>query len=208
MTDILKDSWNKFDENFAKKYLHYFPKELHRYAIADMLEKKCNPSIIDVGSGNCQIFDLIKEYNKPFLYTGIDWSKPLLDAFKNKDENIKIVQGDILEESNYDKKYDFAFVSHIIELIGSPEKLFNILSKKVDYIYVIWYEYPRFEFTNFEIKKYVNSENEKNNIITPYLRNRFSKDYFNFILEKNNLFVEQEKFMSEKDVLTIIGKKT
>jgi len=208
MTNLLEQSWNNFDKEYAKKYLHYFPKQLHNFAVEHIFRTKNNPSIIDVGCGNCQLYNIIENFRRDFSYTGIDWSTPLLDSFDYKNKNnCEIICGDILKEETYKKKYDCAVVSHIVELVDSPEKLFYMLSKNVEYIYVIWYEYPRFDFSHYELKNYVNSFNEEKNIFSPYLRSKLSQDYFNFILQKNNLIIEEKIAMSEKDILTIIKSK-
>lgn len=208
MTDVLRESWNNFNEEYAKEYLKYFPKKLHIEAINDIFTSFENPSIIDVGCGNCQLYETIASHKKPFVYTGIDWSKPLLESYKGNNENINIIAGDILDEKcYYNKKYDAAFVSHVVELVSSPEKLFNILANIANKIYIVWYEYPRYENSVFEVRNFVNSYNESKNIISPYLRSKISKNYWNFILEKNNLKTLKEVYMSEKDALTILKVK-
>jgi SAM-dependent methyltransferase len=208
MSNVLKDSWNNFNEEYAKEYLKYFPKNLHTEAVLDIFSSKDNPSVIDIGCGNCQLYNTFSEFKKPFIYTGIDWSIPLLESYKCNNQNFSVINGDILDNQSYlDKKYDAVIISHVVELVSSPEKLLKIASNLANKIYIVWYEYPRIEDSIFEVRNYVNSFNESKNIISPYLRSKISKDYWSFILQKNNLKVLKESYMSEKDVLTILETK-
>ena len=216
MSDLFNNSWNMFDNNYAEEYLHYFPKTLHNEAaktIFNELPLDKNISVLDVGCGNGQLLPLLLNNSADFEYTGIDFSVPLLrkakevfDANKTKIKNSsELIMGDVLDINNYKKIYDISIAVHLVELVSSPELLLNILSKTSRYIALIWYEYPRIEHSKFEIKPYVNSYNEEQQINSPYLRSSYSSGYYNYMLQSNNLSLVKKipEGFSDKNVLTI-----
>lgn len=216
MSDIFNNSWNTFDDKYAEEYLHYFPKTLHNKAakiIFNELPLGENISVLDVGCGNGQLLPLLLRHSPNFEYTGIDFSVPLLEkakkVFESNKEEIKnsseLITGDVLDINNYKKIYDVSIAVHLVELVSSPELLLSILSKTSRYVAVIWYEYPRIEHSKFEIKPYVNSHNEKEQISSPYLRSSYSSGYYNYMLQSNNLSLVKKipEAFSDKNVLTI-----
>ena len=123
---FVEDAYNKIAKYFDKSRVRLWNKCKN---FLDSIPK--DKTIIDVGCGNCQLYNIIENFRWDFSYTGIDWSTPLLDSFDYKNKNnCEIICGDILKEETYKKKYDCAVVSHIVELVDSPEKLFYMLSKK------------------------------------------------------------------------------
>ena len=214
MSEVLRTSWNCFDEKYAKDYLHYFPRTLHDDFV-DFVFGAMNveePSILDVGCGNCRMVSILNERKKKYRYTGMDFSKPLLaesrKSFLESIDNslnvsVDLVDGDITNKDSYGGRYDISLLSHIVELVDSPESLIANASSVSDYVAIVWYEYPRFEHSTFEVRPFVNTDNEDKNVFSPYLRNKLSLKYMNMIIDNNSLSLVHEKKTSEKDVLTI-----
>lgn len=205
---VIENSWNSFEANYAENYLHDADKTLPYELINYIFSNFKNPSIVDIGCGNARLYEYFSNFNKEYSYQGYDISTPLVDAANKKFGerlNFKCNLIDSSLTSLKDKKFDIAICSHVVELCDSPEKLFYYLSNISKTIAIIWYEYPRFEFSELEIRNYVSHDTAKKGIITPYLRNRYSKHYLNFLLSRFNLKSVLRRTISsdEKDVLEI-----
>jgi len=207
--NIMTQSWNQFDDEYAKSYLHDGDFSLLRVLGNEIFARSEGkvPKILDVGCGNGRFYKELCTFKREFTYYGIDISKPLIDAANhsyssNENFNVKLVS-DALDDASLDCTYDFSVSIHVAELCSSIEKLFHVLSRTSEQSAVIWYEYPRWKFTELEIREYVNHYNASNEIKTPYLRNRYSIEYHDFLLKKNHLNVIMTHDVSPKYKLEI-----
>jgi len=205
------ESWQAFDAEYSKTYLHDADLLLPNLLGSVIFNTIENPRIVDIGCGNCRLYNVLKQFNKPFMYNGFDISTPLITAAKssysgNNDFQVEQITND-LSEVPLDRRYDFSVAIHVAEICPSIERLFYVLSKSAENSAVIWYEFPRFEFTEIEIRKYVNHDFSKKEIIMPYLRNRFSKDFYESLLKRFSLEVVYSTSISEKDRLDIYRRK-
>ena len=216
MSSIIENSWNNFSEEYSKTYLHDADQSLPKKLVNFIFDNFKNSKIIDIGCGNCRFYEnlLEKKINSKFEfeYQGYDISKPLLKAANEKFgifENFKCEETTI-DFSNIlklEKKYDIAIAIHVAEICYSIERLFDVLTKKSDTIAIIWFEYPRFDFSDLEIKNYVTHDTAEKEIYSPYLRNRYSKSYLKHLLDRFSLEIVNDISNSEKDKLTIYIKK-
>lgn len=205
-------SWNEFDKEYAKSYLHDGDMTLLRALSKEIFENlDCSlPKILDIGCGNCRLYRELSYQNRNFEYYGIDVSSNLLEAAisqysSNSNFRVNLTPDDLSCLPNVD--FDFSVSIHVAELCSSVERLFYTLSKSSKYSAVIWYEYPRTRFTELEIREFVNHDNATKKLQTPYLRNRFSSDYYEFLLRKNSLEVIKSYSVSEKDRLDLYRSK-
>jgi hypothetical protein len=155
---------------------------------------------------------VLKSFEKPFLYEGFDISAPLVEAAKlsyskNTNFSVSLIKDDFTGVPLNDM-YDFSVSVHVAEICTSIEKLFYTLSTSSKNSAVLWYEFPRFEFTEMEIKKYVNHDFSHKEISTPYLRNKYSKSFYNHLLERFSLEVTKQISVSEKDTLVVYRRKS
>lgn len=210
--NIASESWTLFDKEYSKTYLHDGNFDLLRYLASKILSEKENPRIADIGCGNCRFFKELAAINKPFKYEGFDISPPLIEAARSsysESPNFCITQiSDDFTGIPLDSKYDFSVAIHVAELCSSIERLFHVLSNSSDNFAIIWYEFPRFEFTELEIRKYVNHQFSEKDIVTPYLRNKYSKNFYNHLLDRFSLKEIFQAQVSEKDRLIVYGRKS
>jgi 2-polyprenyl-3-methyl-5-hydroxy-6-metoxy-1,4-benzoquinol methylase len=211
MTNVITNSWNTFTEEYSKNYLNdadsVLPKTLSNFIFKEF----SIPNLIDIGCGNARLYNYLLNEKRDFSYEGFDISEPLINAAKvkyekNKNFYCKLVDSKLTDLSQINKKFDIAVCTHLVELCESPENLFHTMTNLSDTVGIIWYEYPRFEYTQLEIRNYVSHDMQEKNIITPYLRNRYSKYYLKFLMDRFSLKSIHKICISEKDVLEIYKK--
>lgn len=210
--NLATKSWNEFDKDYAKSYLHDGDTTLLRALSKEIFStfEDSDPKILDIGCGNCRFYRELSHHNRNFKYYGIDVSSTLLEAAKslyssNSNFSTCLTLDDLSGIPNI--SFDFSVSIHVAELCSSVERLFYTLSKSSEYSAILWYEYPRTRFTELEIREFVNHDNAAKKFQTPYLRNRFSSDYYEFLLKKNSLEVIKTYSVSEKDRLDLYRRR-
>lgn len=208
--NIIASSWSKFDPEYSKTYLHDADRSLPQVLAKEIFSICENPKIADVGCGNARFYRELSLHNKNFAYSGFDISQPLLDAAnhaysKNQNFNVTKISED-LREFPLDSNFDFIVSIHVAEICSSIEKLFYVMSKS-RYSSIVWFEYPRFDYSELEIKEYVSHDNAKKQIYSPYLRNKYSKNMHSALLEMFSLEVVKQLHISEKDALVVYRRK-
>jgi len=204
-TEVTKKSWSNFETpDQAENYLKNYPNQ-SAYKILEFLGSTVN-SIIDVACGNAQLYPIFKDQNPDILYTGLDFSEPLVDVAKktiSNDNNARIVVSDMYDYLlNTEEKYDLAVLSHIVECCESPDLLLGRLSSISRYIAIRWYNPPKYQYDFSEIRMSPLSGSIGN---SPYIRREMSTDYYNHLLSKYDLKVIHE--FSGVDLLHILTKK-
>lgn len=204
-TEISQKSWIDISNDKAQIYLHYYPKNTKNH-LSDFISKvNSSPTVVDLGCGNAQIYPILKEKNPNLQYIGVDITENLLDVAKNVISiDDKLVKQDIFEYlSNLNEKFDFLILSHMIECVESPDFIMSKASDKFEYIAVLWYDYPRYDFDSAFLAKNPHSEED----FKPFIRRKISKDYWNFILKKNNLKCVYSQNFTEGDAIEIYKKE-
>ena len=79
--------------------------------------------ILDLGTADGLMLGKIKDHYPNTKCIGIEYSKELIDA--NKDKRIKIIQGDVQNISLSDNVFDIVIATAIIEHINNPDKLIS-----------------------------------------------------------------------------------
>ena len=209
--NLANESWKVFDPTYSKTYLHDADTKLLNHLASRILCSGNNPKILDIGCGNARFYKQLSFFNKSFRYSGFDISKPLVDAALSEYGHCENFEARIISE-NFEgiplgDYYDFSVSIHVAEICSSIEKLFQTLSKSAKNCAVVWFEYPRFQFTELEIREYVNHDNATKDIKTPYLRNKYSSDFHEYLLSRYSLEVVEQVSISEKDKLEIYRRK-
>lgn len=204
-TEVTKKSWSNFETtDQTENYLKNYPNQ-SAYKILEFLGSTVN-SIIDVACGNAQLYPIFKDQNPDIVYTGLDFSEPLVDAAKktiSNDNNARIVVSDMYDYLlNTEEKYDLAVLSHIVECCESPDLLLGRLSSISNYIAIRWYNPPKYQYDFSEIRMSPINESIGN---SPYIRREMSTDYYNHLLYKHDLKIIHE--FSGVDLLHILTKK-
>jgi len=186
--DKLVNSWNSFNADAACAYL----KDNHQASLnskkilTNILKKFCKPqriSIIDLGCGNGQLYDYFKKEKLFCNYTGVDFSVPLIDAARSAhqdDQYANFITGDVSKFEGIDGKYDFAILSHVIEMASSPDAVLFYAKKVAKRVVIRFFEPPEFDFDFVELREMEVGEGKK----VPYIRRKMSKDFYRLILTK------------------------
>lgn len=201
-TEVTKKSWSNFQtSDQAEKYLKNYPNQ-SAYKILEFLGKDVT-RIIDVACGNAQLYPVFKEQNSDIVYTGLDFSEPLINAAQktvSSDENARIISSDMYDYLlKTDDAYDLSILSHIVECCESPDLLLGRLSSISKYIAIRWYNPPRYQYDFSEIRLSPLSGDIGN---SPYIRREMSSDYYKHLLNKHNLKIIYE--FSGTDLLHIL----
>ncbi len=204
-TEITNQSWGGIDNEKAKDYLHYYPREMKEAISKFISSVTSTPKVLDIGCGNAQIYQLLKKHNPNLNYTGVDIADSLLEVAKNVvGDNGKIVKDDIFKYvSNTNEKYDFAILCHMLECIESPDFIIGKASNMANYIAIHWYDTPKYDYDVVTIAKNPHSEDT----FKPYIRRKMGKDYWGYIINRNNLELVHHDSSGENNTIEIYKKK-
>jgi|GEM_PF-852590 len=187
---ILQDSWSNFSSDVARRYLKSFgsPSQDSKKLVADILleagERKAL-NLIELGCGNGQLAEYLRERRLDFTYTGVDFSEPLLNAGREVfagDRTVNFVLDDVHQIKQITGRYDYAIYSHVIEMLSSPEISLRNAKRVADRILIRFFEPPEATDTLVEIANL----NVGNPDVPPcpYLRWTLGRDYYRLILAK------------------------
>ena len=181
---IISKSWNSFSKEIASKYLKTFgnpsqsSNEILREVIPKLFKRKNIPRILDLGCGNAQLYEFFKFNNIKCKYTGVDFSRPLLEAAKNNNHEANFIFCDVNKLSeNLSGDFDLVIYSHVLEMLESPEKSLSEAKKFSNIILIKFFEPPNSVFDMVELR-----EMDLGLGKVPYLRRKISKKYYELIL--------------------------
>jgi SAM-dependent methyltransferase len=105
--------FNEIADEFSASRKDLWPelKELEQYVVLD-------ESVLDLGCGNGRLYELFS--GKNIDYTGIDYSKNLIQIAKEKYGN-KFIEGDILNLPFSEQKFDSVWAIAVLHMIPSKE---------------------------------------------------------------------------------------
>jgi SAM-dependent methyltransferase len=186
--DSLANSWGSFSPQSAFEYLRTsgYPSLTSRKILTDILKKYSRfrrLSLIDLGCGNAQLYDHLKEQEVACTYTGVDFSDPLLEAaatLHRGDLHARFIKDDVNDLGNVDGEYDIALYSHVVETLSSPERSLLKARTLAKRIIIRFFEPPDFETDAVELKEMDVGDGRK----VPYIRRKMSRDYYRLILTK------------------------
>ena len=182
--NLVNKSWGAFSPEVALAYLKTFghPAQGSKLILLDILAKisnlQGNPSVLDLGCGNGQLYEYFKSHGLTCEYTGIDFSEILLSVARSRNPEAKFIKGDINQLSTLvNKKFDYIIYSHVIEMLESPELSLLEAKKVTDCVLIRFFEPPEFEVDTVELR-----EMDLGKGHVPYLRRKMSKSYYQLIL--------------------------
>lgn len=181
----LQNSWGAFSQKTAKAYLKTFgapsleSKRILFEVLRDLGEGK-QLSIADLGCGNANLAEYLKEMGLNFSYTGVDFSDVLLNAAREAYPAGAFVCDDVNTLQNVRRKFDVAVYSHVIEMLSSPEQSLRAAQHFAKKIVIRFFEPPEADADWVELLEMNVGDETK----VPYLRRRMSKDYYCLILAK------------------------
>lgn len=182
--EIISKSWNSLSKEIASEYLKSFgspatgSNEIIEDIFPKLIKNKINPKILDLGCGNGHLYKYFKSSGLNFRYTGVDFSKPLVEAAKVSNKEADFILCDINKLSKHiSGKFDLIVYSHVLEMLESPELSLFEARKFSKLILIKFFEPPNSDFDKVELK-----EMDLGLGSVPYLRRKMSKKYYQLIL--------------------------
>ena len=156
--EIISKSWNAFSKEIADEYLKTFgapsssANEIIKDILPSLIRNKKSPSILDLGCGNGHLYEFLNSH-KEIKYTGVDFSKPLIEAARNNYYDANFVIADINNLTKVLKNdFDLIIFSHVLEMLESPEKALFIARKFSKLILIKFFEPPTERFDEVELR--------------------------------------------------------
>ena len=204
--EIISKSWNSFNKEIASEYLKKFgtpaqgSNEIIKDIFPKLIKNKKSPSVLDLGCGNGNLYEYLNLSFKNIKYTGVDFSKPLIEAAKSFYKQVDFVLCDI---NNLSKKvkgnYDLIIYSHVIEMLQSPERSLFEAKKFSNLIIIKFFEPPNSLYDTVELR-----EMDLGLGKVPYIRRKMSKKYYQLILSNigcKKVEIYQDKSKDQVHVL-------
>ena len=184
--DPLAASWNAWTVRRARAYLRTddAPSVGSRELLADVLRRLAGRrpfSLLDLGCGNAQLYEYLKQVDLTCTYTGVDFSGPLLDAAREihaGDPSASFAEADITALSGVTGTWDFAVFSHVIETLSAPEDALSAARRRASTILIRFFEPPDFDTDIVELRHMEVGDGR----MVPYLRRKMSRDYYRLML--------------------------
>jgi SAM-dependent methyltransferase len=186
--DRLEHSWSSLTPSRAREYLRTFgaPSEGSKRLLTEVLSREAGRgelSIIDLGCGNGQLLESFRASGCEWSYTGVDFSEPLLDAARQAfadDPRASFVHGEVNTLEGIEGRWDVAIYSHVLEMIGSPERSLLAAARIAAAVAIRFFEPPEFETDLVELREMEVGDGST----VPYLRRMMGRDYYRMILAK------------------------
>jgi SAM-dependent methyltransferase len=186
--DRLEESWNALTPARAQEYLRTFgsPSDSSKRLLTEVLSKEGGRrelSIVDLGCGNGQLLETFRGSGFDWSYTGVDFSPPLLTAARKAfagDPKASFVQADVNTLEGVEGRFDVAVYSHVIEILGSPERSLLAAGRLAGAIAIRFFEPPEFDADLVELRDMEVGDGTT----VPYLRRKMGRDYYRMILAK------------------------
>jgi SAM-dependent methyltransferase len=140
-------------------------------------------SIVDLGCGNGQLLETFRASGARWTYTGVDFSEPLLDAAREAfadDPAASFLQADVNTLERLDGAWDVALYSHVLEILGSPERSLLRAAELARAVAIRFFEPPEFDADVVELREMEIGDGTT----VPYLRRMMGRDYYRMILAK------------------------
>ena len=186
--DELATSWGALTPGRAREYLKTYgaPSKGSKELLVDLLPGLAPggaPSVLDLGCGNAQLLEFLRERGFRGFYTGVDVSEPLLAVAREvfaHDEGAAFVRADVNTLEGVTGRWDVALYSHVLEILASPEASLIAAARLADTIVVRFFEPPEFEVDTVELRTMEIGDGTT----VPYLRRRMGRDYYRLVLAK------------------------
>jgi SAM-dependent methyltransferase len=186
--DIQSESWNSLTPQRAAEYLKSYghPSQGSKQLLLEVIQEYAagrSVSLLDLGCGNAQLYEFLREHNLDCDYTGVDFSEPLLEIARtnhSRDPRVRFVQADVNTLVGVRGCFDIALYSHVIEMISSPEMSLVAARQLAGCIMIRFFEPPERHADLVELREMEVGDGQ----MVPYLRRTMGRDYYRLILAK------------------------
>lgn len=187
MSDGLRRSWGAITPARAREYLRTqgAASESARVLTAEVIESLGDGSatrLIDLGCGNGQMLELLRERGASIHYTGVDFSEPLLDVARERfagDAGARFVAADV-NDPVVEGRFDVALYSHVIEILSCPEGSLARARDLAAVTVIRFFEPPEHELDTVELREMEIGDGTK----VPYLRRKIGRDAYRLMLAR------------------------
>ena len=219
MNNVSGNAWNFIDPHAAHDFLN---NEIHpnrqsvpqvALAIKKIAKMQRGISIIELGCGNCSFWRLLKnildsttEVPLDIEYTGIDVSLSFLKAAKLLQTSEMLVHADICKLPS-GLTSDIVILSHVMEMVESPELLLEIAKGISNNIIIRWFEPPLFDFTIVELHHMPHGVTSKESD-RKYMRWKIGSSDYEHWLGRSNIELKERLKTPIKDIVDILKLNT
>lgn len=182
--EFLRRSWGSFSSTIADGYLKTAGSPRSRQLLGEVLRDHAGAhglSVLDLGCGNGQLYEHLRETKSLARYVGVDFSAPLVAAARKAfadDARAAFIEDDVTLLSTVKGPFDFVIYSHVIEMLASPESSLRRAREVASKIIIRFFEPPEFDAVTVELREMTVSDGPA----VPYIRWKMSRDYYRLIL--------------------------
>jgi 2-polyprenyl-3-methyl-5-hydroxy-6-metoxy-1,4-benzoquinol methylase len=187
MNDRLQTSWNAMTAERADAYLrtHGAPAPGSRLLTVEVIGELCPGPVrvLDVGCGNGQMLELMRERGLDCDYTGVDFSEVLLDAARRHhagDARATFIADDVTTMERVVGGFDVALFSHVVEMLGCPEGALARAHELARHTVIRFFEPPVHELDVTELREMEIGDGTT----VPYLRRKIARDSYRLMLAR------------------------
>jgi SAM-dependent methyltransferase len=186
LNDVLQRSWSGFPSEIAKRYLKDWgaPSVRSKAVVVELLGLAAAAGslrVLDLGCGNGQLLEALRAAGNRCSYTGVDFSDALLAAANEihaADGDARFVKDDVEVLGNVAGPFDFTLFSHVIEMLGCPERALRRAKELSRRVLIRFFEPPEFDVDTVELRELDLGDGRR----APYLRRKMSRDFYRLML--------------------------
>jgi trans-aconitate methyltransferase len=174
----LERSWGSFSAGSAAEYLRGDESSAEsKEIVAAVVRDMGAVSLLDLGCGNGELLNVLKERQPGLNYTGVDFSEPLLECARREHPGATFVRDDVERVTEVAGPFDVVVYSHVLEMLSSPQASLRRATRLAPVVVVRFFEPPEHDVDLVELR-----EMDVGGRSVPYLRRSMSRDYYRLIL--------------------------
>jgi len=139
--------------------------------------------LLDVGCGNGQMLEPIREQGMDCDYVGVDFSEPLLEAARRlhlSDGRATFIRDDVIELGRVEGRFAIALYSHVLEILSAPEASLRRARDLAQYTVIRFFEPPDHDIDVVELREMEVGDGTT----VPYLRRKIARDSYRLMLAR------------------------
>ncbi len=204
MSEPLERAWNSFTGARSREFLrtHGHADQDSLQCVVDLVAQASHGqplAALDIGCGNGALIERLRAAGIRGRLVGVDFSDPLLEAARAAvvDPEVTFVRDNVETLETISGPFDVAVFSHVIEMLGSPERALLRARELAPLVIIRFFEPPEFEYDTVELREMETGDGT----LVPYLRRMMSRDYYRLVLAKMGCrYVDVYRYFSKDQV--------